>query len=239
MSRQSPHQFHGPGRVIGKWVLIAAIALASIYLVFELGRIQAGYNLVDAAQQRADLRAEINARDLEIEGLKEQISILETHKAIDAEAYKDVETSLTDLQAKIQEQRDAIAFYRGIVSPADGASGLRVQDLKLDAGRSEREFSVRLVLVQAMQHDRRVSGDVVLAVSGEQDGEEKTYTYAELRPEDAEEKWAFSFRYFQDFERDLILPDGFTPLTVNIEVRSRTRSIDSIEESYAWTTLRG
>ena len=239
MSRRSPHQVHSPGRVIGKWVAIVAIALVSIYLVFELGRIQAGYNLVDAAQKRAELRSEIDERNLEIEALREQISILETHKAIDAEAYREVEASLTDLQAKIQEQRDAIAFYRGIVSPADGAAGLRVQDLTLAAGRSEREFSVRLVLVQAMQHDRRVSGNVMLAVTGEQDGEEKTYTYSELRPEDAEESWAFSFRYFQDFERDLILPDGFTPLTVNIEVRSRTRSIDSIEESYAWTTLRG
>ncbi len=239
MSRQSPHQFHSPGRVVGKWAAVAGLALVSVYLVFELGRIQAGYNLVDAATERSDFRSEISALNLEIERLNEQISILETHREIDATAYNEVEASLTELQAKIQEQRDAIAFYRGIVSPADGASGLRVQDLKLAAGRSEREFSVRLVLVQAMQHDRRVSGDVILAVTGEQDGTEKTYTYADLRPRDAEEKWAFSFRYFQDFERDLVLPDGFTPLTVNIEVRSRTRSIGSIEESYAWASARG
>ncbi|MDJ0917729.1 MAG: hypothetical protein QNJ05_08195 [Woeseiaceae bacterium] len=239
MSRQSPHQFHSRGRTVGKWAAIAGLALVTVYLVFELGRIQAGYNFVDSASERAGFRSEINALNLEIERLNEQISILETHKAIDAAAYKEVEVSLTDLQAKIQEQRDAIAFYRGIVSPKDGAAGLRVQDLKLEAGRSEREFSVRLVLVQAMQHDRRVSGDVILAVTGEQDGAEKTYTYSDLRRQDAEEKWAFSFRYFQDFERDLVLPDGFTPLTVNIEVRSRTRSIGSIEESYAWASARG
>ncbi|MDJ0761093.1 MAG: hypothetical protein QNJ19_16990 [Woeseiaceae bacterium] len=225
--------------MVGKWAAVAGLALVCVYLVFEFGRIQAGYNLVDSASERSGLRSEIDALNLEIERLNEQVSILETHKDIDAAAYKEVEASLTDLQAKIQEQRDAIAFYRGIVSPADGASGLRVQDLKLAAGRSEREFSVRLVLVQAMQHDRRVSGDVILAVTGEQDGTEKTYTYSDLRPQDAEENWAFSFRYFQDFERDLVLPDGFTPLTVNIEVRSRTRSIGSIEESYAWASARG
>ena len=39
-------------------------------------------------------------------------------REIDREAYREVESSLTELQAKIQEQRDAIAFYRGIVSPA-------------------------------------------------------------------------------------------------------------------------
>ena len=106
----------------------------------------------------------------EIVGLKEEITLLETHRDIDREAYKEVEESLLTLQAKIQEQQDAIAFYRGIVSPADGNKGLRVQDLKLTRGKDEREFNLRLVLVQAMKHDRKVSGDVNLSVQGSQDG---------------------------------------------------------------------
>ena len=115
--------------------------------------------------------------------LKQEVALLETHREIDREAYKEVEGSLTALQAKIQEQRDAIAFYRGIVSPADGKSGLRVQDLKLTRGNAEREFNLRLVLVQAMQHDRKVSGDVRMTVQGSQDGEEKSYEVAELLPD--------------------------------------------------------
>ena len=34
----------------------------------------------------------------------------------------------------------------------------------------------------------------------------------------------------------LILPDGFTPERITVEVRSRTRSIASIEESFDWAT---
>ncbi len=217
---------------------IAACALVAVYLAFELGRIQAGHNILEVADERRDLRATIEARESDIRSLQEQIRILETDKGIDAESYKEVEASLLDLQAKIQEQRDAIEFYRGIVSPEDGGRGLRVQELKFSAGRSERAFNVRLVLVQAMRHDRRVSGDVVIAVAGLESGIEKTYTWPELLPEDATADWPFSFRYFQDFERELVLPDGFTPLTVNIEIRSRTRSIDSIEESYDWVLAR-
>jgi len=36
-----------------------------------------------------------------------------------------------------------------------------------------------------------------------------------------------------------VLPDGFTPERIRVEVRSKTRSIDSIDESYAWTTSQG
>ena len=55
----------------------------------------------------------------------------------------------------------------------------------------------------------------------------------------ADSDWEFSFRYFQDFEREIVLPDGFMPERIKIEVHSRTRSIDSIEESFSWATSLG
>ena len=97
--------------------------------------------------------------------MKEEIALQETHRDIDREAYSDVEASLAGLQRKIQEQRDAIEFYRGIVSPADGGRGLRVQDLRLSKGADDREYKVRLVLVQVMQHDRSREGRRRISVS--------------------------------------------------------------------------
>ena len=132
----------------------------------------------------------------------------------------------------------AIGFYRGIVSPSDGNSGLRVQDLKLTRGKAEREFNVRLVLVQAMKHDRKVSGDVSLSVEGVQDGVETSYDLTQLIADAADRAWPFSFRYFQNFDRQLVLPDGFMPERIKVKVRSRTRSISSIEESFAWVASR-
>jgi chromosome segregation ATPase len=220
-------------------LVILVLAVGGGYLVYEFGRIQAGYDLVDAASERRQYKDRIGALEDEISALKEQVALLETHREIDREAYREVEASLTELQAKIQEQRDAIAFYRGIVSPADGNKGLRVQDLRLTRGKNEREYNIRLVLVQALKHDRKVSGNVNLSIEGDLDGVEKTYSYAELLPEEGQAAWAFSFRYFQDFNRQVVLPDGFTPQRVKVEVESRTRSIDSIEESFAWTTSQG
>ncbi len=218
---------------------LVILVITGGYLVYEFGRIQAGYDLVDAASERRAYEDRIDGLEDEIKTLKEQVALLETHRDIDREAYKEVEASLTELQAKIQEQRDAIAFYRGIVSPADGNKGLRVQDLKLTRGKKEREYNIRLVLVQALKHDRKVSGNVNLTIEGDLDGVEKTYSFAELLPDETDAAWAFSFRYFQDFNRQVVLPDGFTPQRVNVEVQSRTRSISSIEESFAWTASQG
>jgi hypothetical protein len=236
---KSPLQQHGDGRTWVYRAFVTGLIIVSAYLIFEFGRIKAGYDIVEAGNTSQNFEDHIARLDDEIIDLKQEIAVLETNREVDRTSYKEVEASLTVLQTKIQEQRDAIAFYRGIVSPSDGVSGLRVQDFKLTRGMAEREFNVRLVLVQAMKHDRKVSGDVNLSIVGDQDGVETTYAMAQLIPLETDKDWVFSFRYFQNFDRRLVLPDGFTPERITVEVRSRTRSISSIEESFAWATSQG
>lgn len=220
------------------WALQTLVGVGAVlavgYLVFELGRIQAGYNVLDAAAERAAYEDRIAALGEEALALKEQIRLLETHRDIDREAYRQVEASLVGLQQKIQEQRDAIGFYRGIISPDDGTHGLRVQELKLSRGKNDREYRLNLVLVQVMQHERSVKGDVAFSLEGAQDGEVVTYTLEQLVPEDEDSDWPFSFRYFQNFDRALVLPDGFAPEKVHVEVRSRTKSVPDVKQSFLW-----
>ena len=116
----------------------------------------------------------------------------------------------------------------------DGGHGLRVQELKVSKGKDDRLYHVNLVLVQVLQHDRSVKGDVEFSLQGAQDGVAATYTLAQLVPEDENGEWPFSFRYFQNLDRRLILPDGFTPEKVNIEIRSRTKSVASVSQSFLW-----
>ena len=219
--------------------LVLSLVMVSAYLVFELGRIKAGYDIVEAANERQAFEDVIAELEDEVGGFKQEVALLETHRDIDQEAYKEVEGSLSSLQAKIVEQQDALAFYRGIVSPADGKPGLRVQGLTLTRGDQERQFNVRLVLVQSMKHDRKVSGNVRMSVQGSQDGEETSYELAELLPDGADSGWPFSFRYFQNFNRQLLLPDGFAPRQIRVEVRSKTRSIADVEASFDWVTAQG
>lgn len=239
VARHSPFQLHSRGRVFATRVVFALLLGGCAYLVFEYGRIQANYNNLDARRERQAYEDHIDTLDEEIAALKQVVAKLETDRRVDAESYKQVEANLATLQAKIQEQADAIAFYRGIVSPADGAAGLRVQNLKLTRAGNERAYNIRLVLVQSLQHDRKVTGDVALVVEGTQDGNEVSYPYADLSVAAADTDWEFSFRYFQNFDREIVLPDGFMPQRIKIAVHSKTRSIDSIEQSFSWATSRG
>ncbi|MEQ8206200.1 MAG: hypothetical protein RIA65_08510 [Woeseia sp.] len=233
MGRKSPVHISGVPAWAVRIGLVVAVLLGA-YLTFEFGRIQAGYNVADALADRQAFTWEIEQLEAAIEAQKEQIALLETHRDIDRAAYMDVEASLGEFQRKIQEQRDAIEFYRGIISPADGGRGLRVQDVKLAKTNDEGVYNLRVVLVQVKQHDQTVKGEVDFSVEGEQDGTARTYTLDELLPENEDSSWPFAFRYFQDFDRQLIMPAGFQPERINIEVTSRTKSVESVKQSYLW-----
>jgi septal ring factor EnvC (AmiA/AmiB activator) len=228
----------GAGLSFGMRAGITVILLVAGYLLFEFGRIQADYAIVERITAEREFRERISELQAEIEELKQEIALEKTHRDIEREAYQVVEENLAALEAKIQEQSDAIAFYRGIVSPQDGGRGLKVQDLKLTKGAEEGHYNLRLVLVQVMQHDRSVKGEVDFSLEGLQDGVATTYQFQELLPADSDSSWPFAFRYFQDFDRELVIPVGFAPEKINVEVVSRTKSIASIKQTFAWPAVQ-
>ncbi len=215
--------------------VLALLISAGSYLIFEFGRIKAGFDSIDANNNKQAYLDKTFMLSNEISKLKQEIAILKTNIEINQESYKFVEARLSPLQTKIQEQREAIAFYRGIVSPSDGNPGLRIQDLRLIPGRKDREFNIRLILIQSMKHDRKVSGNVNFSIVGSQNGNDKTYELSQLISQDKEIPWAFSFQYFQDFDRKIILPINFIPKLINIEVISNTKSISNIKQDFIWS----
>jgi hypothetical protein len=88
------------------------------------------------------------------------------------------------------------------------------------------------VLQQSMREDAVVSGSVSIQIEGVRANRPEQLGLAQLadaaRPDG---QLPFKFRYFQKFEQDVVLPEGFEPRAVNVEVRS-TRV--AVRESYPW-----
>jgi hypothetical protein len=220
--------------------LMAIVAVAgSVFLAYELGRLNGGYSYLDQRRERDELTAVVAERDQTIEELRRQVAILETSQEIDQETYALVEQNLDELQAEIQAQEEELAFYRGIISPEDGAAGLRVESLELRPTDAEQGFLLHLVLVQAITHDRRVSGTVSFDISGSLDGERVRLTLDDVVADGAGGALAYAFRYFQDLQRQLILPEGFEPDEVLMQIRPREPSGQASEQSFEWSAIAG
>ena len=219
---------------------MAVVAVAgSVYLAYELGRLNGGYSYLDQRREREALTAEIAERDRTIEELRRRVAILETSQEIDQETYTLVEQNLSELQAQIQAQEEELAFYRGIISPEDGAAGLRVQSLEMRPTDDAQGYLLHLVLVQAITHDRRVSGTVSFDITGLLDGEHVQLNLEDLVAGEAGGALAYAFRYFQDLQRELVLPEGFEPDVVLMQIRPREPSGQALEQSFEWSAIAG
>jgi hypothetical protein len=218
-------------------LILIGCGLAGAFFAYELGQIRAGYNRLESEQRYAALQKELIALQEDNVARRERVALLETSEKINAEAYRQVEAQLIELQARILKQQEDLAFYEGIVA-SDQTAGLRIQDFALVPGVDDSAFSLRLVLAQALRNDREVSGYIELAVQGTRGGEPLTLDLRDLAASE-DERLDFSFRYFQNLEADLVLPKGFAPERVIVKLTPKGKAVKAVEESFAWRVKAG
>jgi hypothetical protein len=224
-----------------KWMSAAIVVVAAgcLYLAYELGRYRSGYSIVDHRRETADLSARLAAEQAVSDELRRQLAIGETASEIDRATYDEVRAELGDLQARIQEQEEELVFYRGIVSPQDRVAGLRIQSLEALPSDGERGYLVRLLLVQAIVHNRAVSGSVKLQLEGVQDGQTATLDAAELVVPGESYDMDYEFRYFQGLEAELTLPVGFEPQRMIVEIWPSETRAERINQTFEWPAIAG
>lgn len=226
-------RYHSSWRRRSLLIATAVGALLSLYLVYEWGRFAGGYSKFAEIQRRRELTARIDGLEQENEKLRVAVAAAELARNVDDKAYADVEENLADLQAQVLKAREELTFYRGIVSPEDGIGGLRIQRFQVLPGGADRHYRLRIVLAQSMRQDAIVSGAVNVQIEGIRDNRPVQLGLGEAaNGARTEGQLAFKFRYFQSLEHDIVLPEGFEPRAVNLEVRSAR--LAPVRESYPW-----
>jgi hypothetical protein len=214
-------------------VVLALVALClAAWAAFEQGQRSAGHDAGAEAQRREILTGELKRLAAENRKLQAKVAELEMSRRLDRDAYGQVERTLGNLQSQLARQGDDLAFYRSIVSPADGIQGLRIQRFEVAPGAAPREVLLRLTLVQAMRHESLVSGLAQVTISGMQGDHPTRFTVGELlgRPR---AQLPFSFRYFQTIEQAVTLPEGFQAFEAYVQVQSSKISAP-LQQAFAW-----
>ncbi|HET7204088.1 MAG TPA: DUF6776 family protein [Steroidobacteraceae bacterium] len=217
-------------------VLIAAAALAlaalTAWIGYGEGQRSAGHDAPEEAQRRAVLEEQAGRLETENRRLHARVAELEMARRLDRDAYGEIERTLGDLQSQLARQSDDLAFYRSIVSPADGIQGLRIQRFDVRPGAQAREYVLVLTLVQAMRHESIVSGLAEITIAGLQGNAPARHTVGELlgRPR---AQLPFSFRYFQTLEQAVTLPEGFDPYETDVRLQS-SKLRGPVQQAFPW-----
>lgn len=215
------------------WGLAIALVPLGFYLTYELGRFDGGYDRLSAGQERREQEVAIERLEKANAELRGKLADLETGRVSQQQEREELARTVTDLQTQVARQAQDLQFYRGIVSTTVGAPNVKVQRFQIVKGSAARRYKLRIVLVQAARPENVVSGTVALTVEGSERGRAVTYNLPRLTP-DARAQVPFSFRYFQDLDQEIVLPEGFQPARVNVEVRASGRASSPATQSYTW-----
>jgi len=215
-------------------VVFGAMMAAALllYLIYEWGRTAGGFSRLAELQQRRMLMSKIAALEQDNEKARASATASTLGRDVDRKAYADVEKNLSELQAQLLKHREELTFYRGIVSPKDGAEGLRIQRFQVLPAGVHNHYRLQLVLVQSMRQDTMISGSIGVEIEGVRDNKPANVVVADADSVRTDGHLPFQFRYFQNLEQDVELPQGFEPHAVNVEIRSAKH--DPMRESYPW-----
>ncbi len=199
-------------------LLLALLVLGALVgmtrYAYHAGLERAGYLRAHEAEARAALERRIHALEQENARQQELLARAERQLQIDRTAYQELDQALAASTRQIAELREELNFYRNIISPADRKRGVQIQAFRVTAGALPGRYRYKLVLIQAFDHKKRAKGRVAITITGLRGGERQAFQV----PAGPATPLAFDFRYYQNLEGEMVLPEGFHPERVTIQV---------------------
>ncbi len=207
---------HRPERAVLLSVAVLVLLLVVAALSFTLGR-----------SSRED-SGRLDEHKQQLREARNRVIGLQQQTIVEKMATEDVRQSIGKLEEQIQQLNKVIAFYRGIMAPEALATGLHVQNLDIESLEAVNNYRLHWVLIQVGNNEQLVQGDVELRINGIME----SATVGGAAVEVVAKK--FKFRYFQEFEADIILPAGFQPAQIEAIASLKGKSSQKISRKFDW-----
>jgi len=226
-----------PGKKALMVSLLTLAAMGASYGAYYYGHNSAVFDYQILKTTHEKVQQQLYAADQEVERLREASAVMKKSADIDKKAYSDVDETLKNLQVEILELKSQVAFYRGIVAPTQNSAGLNITSFKLNKLGVESAYHFKLVLTQVKQNDRMIRGKANIMINGLLNGEPREIDVSSLMGR-TKQDLNLRFKYFQTIEGDMVLPDGFIPSRVLVDLQPVGRGQTAIQQTYNWSDVQ-
>lgn len=201
-------------------------------LTFFAGDFYARETQQSLGQEKQALQQKMVQLEAELLAARDELVLKRTDSEVSTQAQEKVRAEIKELRDQMAELEEAVAFYKSVMAPGSGESGLRIEKMDIAATTKPGEFSFRLVLTQVGDNRGYLGGNVTLLVNGRRGEEAVRLNGSEVLADGAETR--FRFRYFQELSGRLVLPEGFEPDQLTVEATSTGRRQEKVERNFIW-----
>ena len=186
--------------------------------------------------ERDALAKDLGKSRASVAGLREQLAIFEKGDEIDRRTSEDLRETVTVLGLTVTRLEEEVAFYKGIMSPANGEEGLKIHSVDITPTDNPLEYNYSVVLAQVKTNSSQVRGRVVFSVTGLQNSETVTLFLPSLADDVDAEGPEYRFRYYQEISGVLTPPEDFTPEQVQVVLRPSGSQSQTTEVIRSWNS---
>ncbi|MCP5019173.1 MAG: hypothetical protein GY938_28410 [Ketobacter sp.] len=204
---------------------------------FIAGYYQGIREKIHVLDERAELRLETEQLKQDVSQLQEQAAIHKHGSELERQASERVRKENISLQNRVSELEEAVSFYKGIMAPRKNDKGLRIERLELSSTVNKRRFKYKVVMTQVADNSSYISGSVSLNLVGVRQGVKESIPFEQLSQEQSSSGIPFKFRYFQNVDGEIVVPDEFVPEQIEVIAQSKGRKATRLEKRFDWNVL--
>jgi len=206
--------------------MLSIFYFARYFVADEL--IYANYNVTALEKDLQDVLEQLEAEKEHTVIAEREADIVRRANALLRESERERQDEIASLQADL-------AFYRRLGGANGSQAPLAVHYLELQATQSPRVYRIIFTLTQNLRWAAVISGRVQLGIDGIQNSVAVNLTEEQLLADSAE-PLNFQFKYFQQIERLITLPEGFEANQLTVRLRSGSLRTP-VEQSMEWASL--
>lgn len=211
------------------------VIVASITGGFFYGFYEALLTEQNAQARVQQLTSDLSAVQQENIDLRRQVAILDTTSVMDQRATEEVQATIRSLRERVAQLEQDIVFYRQVVSEETGSTGLTIGQFDISSTAAENRFRYKLVLRQEdADGDTFLNGHVNVNLVGKQGAEQVVLPLREVSENVDQLDIRLRFKFFQNIEGELALPDGFEPERIQIAAVATEPVAKSIDQNFSW-----
>ncbi|WP_296934553.1 DUF6776 family protein [uncultured Marinobacter sp.] len=228
---------HRPGYRLRRTAILLIFTVVAAIAGYAAGLAQSGFRFSSAEESNQVLEDEVEKLRDDYRKARQQLINLERGRVIDEQALNQARKTIVDLETRIVSLQSDLTFYKNIMAPSETSKGLQVDSFTLVPARNRDSYDFKLVLTQVGNNKSYISGLVAVNVIGLRDEEKEVIALRDLSEDIADLGVKFRFRYFQDVEGSLKLPEEFEPLEIQVVAQAEGRKSSQAERTFNWDEL--
>lgn len=219
------------------WQRFSILLALMLLVTFIFGKHYVGKELFKKRQQLAELEAQLQTARDEYEELQTASAVAVQEAAVLQQANHLLRESDRQRQDEIASLKADLAFYRRLGGANGSQTGLAIHHVELRPTQSERVFELVFTLTQNIRWAASIAGDIEISIDGIADGKAEHLDESDLLAENTT-ALTFEFKYFQQLERLITLPEGFEAKHLTLQLDPEG-SASQVEQTISWPELFG